>query len=135
MSQVNKERVEAFCAALEAMDEGQHIRQTLIDDRGRMCALGVGTKVALDSGLRWQNPWWGDSEEHAWGTGDLHHEVQRWYGFSHSNPTLRIPADLRNEDYRDQALIGVIGANDGLKLTAWQIAQLIRATYLKDEDA
>ena len=50
--------------------------------------------------------------------------VMDWYGLDTDNPVLALHQPVSNN---------VIGANDNLKLPFWDIAQLLRAQYVKGE--
>ncbi len=123
---VNKERIELWCRALES-DKYQQCTGMLRLVRGHLgqinyCAAGIGILVAeLEDGEIWRL-----NREHACGDEsvwtqytELPPHVAEWYGLM-SNPLL-------GEDS------SVLNANDIDKLSFWDIAQLIRAEYLKDE--
>ena len=128
---VNKDRVELFAAALES-DRYKQCRGQLKmlgtdPDPGGWkirelhCALGVATQVALDNGLGREHP----RILGVWGRGDLHPAVAEWYGWDHTNPYLDIDLGSGEEE-------NIASAND-FGLSFWQIAQAVRAKWLKDE--
>lgn len=125
--EANKERVELWAQALEsdryqqcygelrlAVLEGFDISRT----KTLHCALGVGIAVALANGCE---------DQYAWHDVRFGPEVLAWYGFDHWNHDVLLKID-------DDQLVGAIHVNDELKLSFWEIAQAIRATYLKDDD-
>lgn len=125
---VNRERMELWAQALESEQYVQCARQLRIQLRGPEsgdivatwhCALGVGMAVAQAHGVQ-VLPWdWKDSQ--------LPEVVKNWYGLDSVNPYL----DIETETI---AVGTVIGANDILKLPFWDIAQLLRAKYVKEEE-
>jgi len=127
---VNKDRVELFAAALES-DRYRQCRGQLkmlgTDPdfegwkiRELHCALGVATQVALDNGLWEESPW-----VDVWSRGDLNPAVAAWYGWNGTNPYLGIDLGSGEEE-------NIASAND-FGLSFWQIAQAVRAKWLKDE--
>ena len=126
---VNKDRVELFAAALESdrfkQCKGQlKIRSQWPGPTGIAkefhCALGVATQVALDNGLWEESPW-----VDVWSRGDLNPAVAAWYGWNGTNPYLGIDLGSGEEE-------NIASAND-FGLSFWQIAQAVRAKWLKDE--
>jgi len=124
---VNKDRVELFAAALESdryrQCKGQLKISTRSPDTGYAtfhCALGVATQVALDNGLWEEGPW-----VDVWSRGDLNPAVAEWYGWGGTNPYLGIDLGSGEEE-------NIASAND-FGLSFWQIAQAVRAKWLKDE--
>lgn len=133
---VNKDRVELFAAALESdkyrQCKGELRISTRSPDTGYAtfhCALGVATQVALDNGLHAEllekyGPFSGIFDA-LWETGVLHEFVEDWYGWDNENPTLLLtsPDGLPHE---------IASANDA-GFSFWEIAQAVRAKWLKEE--
>lgn len=115
---VNRERVELWAQALESERyvkcEGS-LRLPLVQGT-RHCALGVGMEVAQAHGVIISPLDWVGQE--------MSPVVREWYGLRSSNPWL----DL---DEGRHAL--VTSVNDRLRLPFWDIAQLLRAKYVKEE--
>jgi hypothetical protein len=131
---VNKERVELFAAALESGNYEQCTGRLWRHDlkvvpsgtayqTTTFCALGVATEVALQNGLQMEedtDPWFGSS---------LHPKVARWYGWTIEGygPTLD-PVIRRDDGYSDS-----IAAFNDDGTSFWDLAQMIRREWLKDE--
>lgn len=126
---VNKERVELWAQALESERYVQctgNLRMEVFKVKESRdivahhhCALGVGMAVAQAHGVQILQTDWEDSA--------LPPQVMDWYGLDTDNPVL-----LESESqhwYRRS----VTFANDDLKLPFWDIAQLLRAKYVKEE--
>jgi hypothetical protein len=136
----NKENIEKWCAALEAMGDRQCIgalRDYVLSGNGEYveqnCAAGIGVLVALENGLpenvvtldtilvdgdfmqRWP------VKENAWDGSALPDWIAAWYGVP-KNPFIVI----------DGRLNSVTNHNDS-GASFWDIAQGLRAEYLKDE--
>jgi hypothetical protein len=82
--------------------------------------------VALDNGLREELQAWPQKLEAVWRGGALHPLVAEWYGWDRHNPELGINLGRGYEDEN------IASANDA-GLSFWEIAQAVRAKYLKDE--
>lgn len=125
---VNKERVELWAQALESEQYVQcygHLRNGL----NHRCAVGVAIEVALRNGHQFSG--YGERDECGMVTaiwcGDfLPRSITSWYGFD-------LPDPLLNMEYQDKRPLRTTMVNDNLRLPFWDIAQAIRATYLKDE--
>jgi hypothetical protein len=118
---VNKERVELFVAALESDEYKQcteFLRRNTDDGETQHCGLGVATEVALlhEPALRTIEPYF------LWFRSDLHEAVAAWYGFD--NAAVQLADSENGSDW-------VGGWNDD-GATFWEIAQAVRAKYLKD---
>jgi len=124
--ELNKDRVELLCQALESERYVQcrrKLRTELVDINGRSnwsyCALGVAIDVAVKNGLQMSpirlEDWYRDH-------GSLPWQVQIWYGFEDNNPDILI----------DDFETAIASANDD-SADFWTISQAIRARYLKDE--
>lgn len=132
---MNREAVELFVSELESTDlpqahEALCYESPITGDRS-YCALGIGVLVAArelnvddrtrdkwltDEGMVWPDP-----------VADFYAIPDTRNGFNvfSADPLLKDP---------DRHYTGAISnANDALKLPFWEIAQRIRATYLKDE--
>jgi hypothetical protein len=124
---VNKDRVELFAAALESDRYRQCKGQLRVLTRGHVdfhCALGVATQVALDNGLQEELQTWPREVEAVWRSGALSWQVADWYGWNDTNPWIDIDLGRGEEN--------IASANDA-GVSFWDIAQAIRAKYLKDE--
>ena len=136
---VNKDRVELFAAALES-DRYRQCRgqlramtydQSVDGIREAHCALGVATQVALDNGLhaeileKYGRQFSEGILGAMWTRGDLSPGVAEWYGWGGTNPYLGIDLGSGEEE-------NIASAND-FGLSFWQIAQAVRAKWLKDE--
>jgi hypothetical protein len=131
---VNKERVELFAAALESGNyeqcEGKLRRNDIeVAPSGtthwitRFCALGMATEVALQNGLQLEK------DEDPWSGSGLYPEVAQWYGWTIEGygPTLD-PVIRRDDGYSDS-----IAAFNDDGTSFWDLAQMIRREWLKDE--
>lgn len=133
---LNKERVELFLAALES---GEYTKctgalrqqvvplETMVAEQHH-CALGVATDVALNNGLREElgKKFGGDVEDALFSSGALYGVVVDWYGFDDDDPNLGFVTD-------DGEPVSVAVAND-IGHTFWDIAQMGRARWLKDQE-
>jgi hypothetical protein len=130
----NKENIEKWCAALEAMGDRQCIgalRDYVLSGNGEYveqnCAAGIGVLVALENGLpenvTYETLLFNGNRisENAWDDSALPDWIAVWYGV-HKNPFIII------DGRRD----GVTQHNDS-GASFWDIAQGLRARYLKDE--
>lgn len=118
---VNRERVELWAQALES-DSYRQCTDILRDqgvDGLHHCALGVGMAVAELHGVR--------VYPLEWELTKLPSQVVKWYGLNEPDPSLDDPQGLDPQ-------FSVLDANDDRKLPFWDIAQLLRAKYLKDEE-
>lgn len=132
---VNKERVELFVAALESDGYQKclgNLRQTLFKANGDLverqtqhCALGVATEVAMLHESELRN--WERIDPKFWRRGDLHPAIAEWYGFDDQAVSLTPP---ENYQYEEANWVG--GLNDA-GASFWEIAQAVRAQYLKDQ--
>jgi hypothetical protein len=115
--QSNKERIEAWVAALEdPANEGQQIRHLMHDDEGGMCAMGVAETVLPDA-------WTSGCELPAWVDVEIpigHIEFCSCLGGTERGAT---PGTRR---------VSVSFMNDHLEMSFWDIAQALRATHLKE---
>jgi hypothetical protein len=133
---VNKERVELWAQALESekyvqchgamkLEPGEKSpylgESPILLNQVRHCVLGVAEEVARLNDL--QVPFASTS-------GVWPDAVIEWYGFDDPDPLLVI----EGEEYEGGGTFSVSYINDVHRLPFWDIAQLIRATYLKDDD-
>lgn len=146
---INKERIELWAAALESGDyeqcrgnlylkanaavgwrEGTDGMPVLvIAQRDHHCADGVAIDVALKHGLFNDHPERpSDGLVFLSGRGLLPECVSIWYGF---DPEVTDPL-LYDGFTEDGEEMTVVNANDA-GFTFWEIAQMIRDRYLKDE--
>lgn len=126
---VNRENMELWAQALESERYVQCVGSLRIEVfevegpqvRGahHHCALGVGMAVAQAHGVLILPTDWEEST--------LPPRVMAWYGLDTDNPDLDLGCSVR-------IVNSVVGANDDRKLPFWDIAQLLRAKYLKDEE-
>jgi hypothetical protein len=132
---VNKERVELWAQALESekyvqcygalkLEPWQKLSHTeqsepdpLTVNQVRHCVLGVAMEVARLNGLRFVQT----------SSSVLPEKVSEWYGFDGADPDPVIKRE-------DGTFTAISAANDVQKLPFWNIAQLIRANYLKGDD-
>lgn len=140
---INKERMELWIQALE-QDRFQkchgQLRMPIRNEDGsiryRHCALGIGVQVAIENGLFKGHTLFGKPDSdmslvfHS-GGGYLPYAVALWYGLDDVNPEVEI----------DGVPFTISSLNDADKdeppfyqnKSFWEIAQLMRATYLKDD--
>lgn len=115
---INKERMELWAQALES-DGYQKckgsLRWTNFFGRTMHCAEGVAMAVAQAHGVQISPEEWDHSS--------MPPQVRAWYGLPGS-VLLKMDDGLPHS---------VIWANDDQDLSFWDIAQGIRAMYLKDE--
>lgn len=130
---INKERVELWASALEAMDEsdqcyGAQRYYDQVTETMKYCALGIGTKVAVQNGV--MESWlrysadFGVSGDSVWGGSRWHHRVSEFYGFESNDPDIEAAGLVT---------MNISQVNDGRHMTPWKMAQALRAKYLKDE--
>lgn len=116
---VNRERVELWAQALESDGYKQctgALRWALkLSDQPMHCAEGVAMAVAEMHGVRIYPVEWSVSV--------MPLRVYQWYGLT-GNVTV---------DHEEQGRMTVIAANDTALLSFWDIAQLLRAKYVKEE--
>jgi len=137
---VNKDRVELFAAALESDGFKQckgRLREEIFTEWPPKkvilghCALGVATQVALDNGLyaeiveKYGRQFSEGILRAMWTRGDLSPGVAEWYGWGGTNPYLGIDLGSGEEE-------NIASANDA-GVSFWDIAQAVRAKWLKDE--
>ena len=126
--ELNKDRVELLCQALESERYVQcrnRLRMDVLSVGSKVkftyCALGVAIDVAVKNGLQIGpfrlEDWYHDHSSLPW-------EVRIWYGFENSNPDIWV----------DEYETAIASANDDGN-DFWTISQAIRARYLKDPDA
>lgn len=126
----NKERIEAWVAALESDEmQGRKGYGFLGTPQGAMCAAGVGINVCeIEMGLE---------QGRHFSINGL--QAARWYGLAElTEEHLRPPPNLVGKVGDLQALpvevdgkaLELWAINDQLKLTLAEIAQLIRKQYL-----
>lgn len=121
---VNRERMELWAQALESDKYVQCKGNLRMEARGIEsgdmatwhCAVGVGMAVAEAHGVKIERREWLNKS-------GIPDRVLDWYGLK-GNPWLNL------DDGRHSS---VIGANDRLGLPFWDIAQALRATYVKDQ--
>jgi hypothetical protein len=115
---MNKKHMEQWIAALETYDE-EPARHTLIDERGRMCAMGIGLNTMLDGKLlRAVNVLRPQAIN-----------FPLWIGIHHSfDDPFNLP--LKSDG---SGCDTVTAANDVGRQSPWTIAQRLRETYLKEE--
>lgn len=117
---VNKEHIELWCQALESDGYKQcqgHLKKWGLAESTMHCAEGVAMEVAQAHGVRIYRT--------EWGNGAMPRRVRGWYGFP--------PDSCGTYVKLDAGTVTVVGANDRLKMSFWEIAQGLRAMYLKDE--
>ena len=139
---INKERMELW---IQALEQDRFVKCTgylripdILDkirnvSSYRHCALGVGIQVALENGLFSER-----AHEESFtdilfrtGYGFLPLAVSQWYGLDSTNPGVDVAGDR----------VGISVLNDASEewtpdtpdISFWDIAQLMRATYLKDD--
>jgi hypothetical protein len=127
---VNKENVEKLCARLESATERQgrgakfegaeefgYPSSPLDLAQGKFCALGIVDLCAVEQGVVvWSNV--------VWAYPYLDPQAQLFYGFEHGDPWINLPNGEQ---------VSIVAANDDLVMSFWDIAQAIRATYLKED--
>jgi len=117
---MNRENVEKWIAALEAY-EGEPARRALIDDEGRLCAIGIGVQ-AMGIMMEQRDPY----DDFYWTR--IRDQFQEWTGIGMGLYNVDIPLKPCFGAYSS-----VAKANDMGNQTPWQIAQRLRETYLKEE--
>lgn len=130
MSEVNRERMEMLCSALESgqYEQGKYsLAYTSPEGEARYCCLGVACEVAMANGLNIEKTVrpGGDAEYDEWNA-TLPPSVREWFGLDpdESDPELRDAAGARtNATY----------VNDTLGKTFPEIAEAFRRTYLSEE--
>jgi hypothetical protein len=146
---INKERMELWIQALEQDRFTKctgYLRTPDVLDKirnvtsYRHCALGVGIQVALENGLFSGHPLEHDKSFQSTlfvsSGGFLPIAVQGWYGLDDSNPGVNLDGERWGISVLNDGAIEI--TNDGIvegttEVTFWDIAQLMRATYLKDD--
>lgn len=138
---IDKERMELWASALES---GEHTRIThsLCEPLGfdnthqvtgyGYCALGVGQLVAEQHGV--------EISASEWKVGHLSSRTADWYGLDSTNPILVTSAQTDSSRcpcgeercMADRVSNRVSDLNDS-GASFWEIAQLLRAKYLKEE--
>ena len=122
---MNREAVERWVAELESTDAPQvygTLRRETLPGRKGYCALGIGVLVAARE-LTSAEECFDEDLNQTWSQ-----QVADYYGWR--SPTGREPLiKVQTGD-----MLSVSRANDVIKLSFWEIAQAIRATYLKDEE-
>lgn len=134
----NKERIELLCRELESTKVqqcGEELRkqEALLTATGKviplpvmMCVWGVATELALQHGVQTRrDPWRGpvpqpEIVEWFFGLGVRYTDV----GIVHQPEGSPVPLDLDLIDW-----------NDDYRLPFWDMAQGLRAKYLKDEES
>lgn len=131
---MNREAVEKFVAELESTDLPQAYdrlcAENIYDGTMGYCALGIGVLVAareMNVSEETRDIWLGLDGDYECGM-NWPIEVTEFYGIKrwrtlNDNPLINMEGKIVSTSY----------ANDTLKLSFWEIAQLYRATYLKDE--
>ena len=119
---VNRERVEAWCEALESGEyEWGTGYGSYVGMGYKHCAWGVGRVVAQKNG--WDYTWSHlDLDPDGWS----YNSLRGWYGL----PGYRLFTKLKPDGV---GLDDIVGANDVSHQDHWTIAQRIRETYLKDD--
>lgn len=115
---VNRENMELWAQALESDGYKQcrgNLRLHGRDGNVMHCAEGVAMEIAQAHGVQFH--------PESWYLLSMPPSVRAWYG-------LPGAALLKTDD---GLLHSVIGANDCGQMSFWDIAQGIRAMYLKDE--
>ena len=116
---VNRERMELWAQALESDGYEQcagSLRLSLRhSDQPMHCAQGVAMAVAEMHGVQ--------IDRGEWGGVSMPPQVYRWYGIT---GTVFV-------DHGELGRMTVFAANDGAHLSFWEIAQLLRAKYVKEE--
>lgn len=117
---INRERVELWAQALESDGYKQCTGQLRCtpkhSDQPMHCAEGVAMAVAEMHGVRIYPVDWRMS--------NMPPRVYQWYGIT-GNVTV---------DHEEQGRMTVIAANDNGRMSFWDIAQLLRAKYVKGEE-
>lgn len=116
---VNKEHIELWCQALESDGYKQccaNLKWQIPGHEPMHCAEGVAMAVAQANGVHVREAQW------EWST--MPSAVRDWYGLNGG------PALLKLDEGR---MTSVLAANDSMRLSFWEIAQGLRAMYLKDE--
>lgn len=114
---VNKDRVELWAQALESDGYKQCRGNLRLQQNYPMhCAEGVAMAVAEMHGVQINRDEWDET--------CMPPQVSRWYG---------LPA-VAFVDHGDMGRMTVIAANDMAHLSFWEIAQLLRAKYVKGEE-
>lgn len=120
---VNKERVELWVQALESDGYNKCVGslrvQSPIHGKTMHCVEGVAMAVAEAHGLR--------IHETAWFGATMPPYVRNWYGIEFNAPIV-----IHDDEY---GKVTAIGANDSAGRSFWEIAQMIRAKYLKGEES
>lgn len=131
---MNREAVEKFVAELESTDLPQAYdrlcAENIYDGTMGYCALGIGVLVAareMNVSEETRDIWLGLDGDYEHGM-DWPIEVTEFYGIKrwitlNDDPLINMEGRIVSTSY----------ANDTLKLSFWEIAQLYRATYLKDQ--
>lgn len=133
---INKENITKWIEALEQQKTPQCmavLQDTFQTADGTIhthhCALGIGVMVALENGVKeFFTPQWNDNQMSVWESGVLTQPVIDFYG---------LDGEIKGDD-------PVVGRDeDGLPATIselndagtkfWDIAQLMRARFLKEE--
>lgn len=129
---VNKERVELWAQALESEEYVKCEGILRADGDGSSanpythCALGVAMEVAQLHGCQFSidtRDMYGNPID-PWEEDRMPRSVALWYGLP-QDPFLEL---------EELGCRTVVYVNDQLKLPFWNMAQMIRATYLKDDD-
>lgn len=115
---VNRERIELWAQALESDGYQRcsgNLRWTDFFGTTMHCAEGVAMAVAQAHGVQ--------ISLEQWDCSTMPPQVRAWYG-------LPGAAFLKTDDGMSHS---IIWANDSVNMSFWDIAQGIRAMYLKDE--
>lgn len=134
----NKERIELLCRELESTKVQQcggrlrvpHSELTatgkVIKHPDMMCVWGIATELALQHGV--------ETEAHPWCSSVPQPEIVEWFfgpGVSYTD----VEITLELEDHPRPVTEHLLDWNDVHLLPFWDMAQGLRAKYLKDEDA
>lgn len=130
----NRERIELWVNALES-DKYPHtrfvMREPIHDHRDNVvamgyCALGVGQLVAKQHGV--------ETSPVDWTRGHLSPDAVAWYGVESKDPKIgRLTCDCGGQGDCAEPLNASVSALNDFGEAPWNIAQLLRAKYLKDE--
>lgn len=129
----NRERIELWVNALESEEHPQvrfTMQEPIIDPQGNQvatgyCALGVGQLVAEQHGV--------ETSLVDWTRGHLSPDAVAWYGIESKDPKIgRLTCDCGGQGDCAEPLNTSVSALNDFGEAPWDIAQALRAKYLKE---
>lgn len=128
---VNKERVTLLVTALRSGDyeQGQGMLHHVPDNT--WCCLGVACDIARKNGLEIETAIFSGSERFGNTGSDLPPKVRDWYGFTTSNPDLK----LAGGQFATAVRLNDSPRYHGEESTFAGIADAFERTYLQPEEA